>query len=79
MLYIQRLLFFCVDNIKALFRRAKAHVAVWNPDEAKKDFERVMELDDSLTSLVKKELANLDALIQAKNDEDKQKFKNLFQ
>lgn len=64
--------------MKALFRRAKAHVGVWNPAEARKDFERVMELDSSLTSLVKKELHALDVLIKAKDEEDKQKLKKLF-
>lgn len=53
-------------------------MAVWNVDQARQDFECVMEVDNSLTLLVKKELANLDALIQAKNEEDKQKYKNLF-
>lgn len=72
------ILFFCPDNVKALFRRAKAHVAVWNPEDARKDFEKVIELDQSLTSLVKKELSKLDAQIQTKNDEDRQKFRNLF-
>lgn len=67
-----------VDNVKALFRRAKAHVGVWNPVEARKDFERVVELDSSLTSLVKKELHALDVLIKAKDEEDKEKLKKLF-
>lgn len=53
-------------------------MAVWNPDEARKDFVRVIELDKNLTSLVKKELNNLDALIQVKNNEDKEMFKKLF-
>lgn len=53
-------------------------MAVWNPDEARRDFERVIELDKSLTALVKKELTTLDAQIQVKNGEDKQRFKNLF-
>lgn len=54
-------------------------MAVWNPDEARKDFERVIELDKNLSSLVKKELNNLDALAQAKHNKDKEMFKNMFQ
>lgn len=27
------------ENVKALYRRAVAHVHAWNPDKAKTDFE----------------------------------------
>jgi AH receptor-interacting protein len=33
-----------VDNIKALFRRGKAHIGAWDPDQAREDLKRVMEL-----------------------------------
>ncbi len=33
---------------QALFRRAKAHMGAWNPSQAKEDFTRVMQLDESL-------------------------------
>lgn len=66
------------DNVKAYFRRAKAHVGAWNPDEAKKDFQKVMELDPSLISLVKKELTIIDEQIKRKDTEDKSKLKKLF-
>ncbi|XP_021361428.1 AH receptor-interacting protein-like isoform X2 [Mizuhopecten yessoensis] len=66
------------DNVKALFRRAKAHVGAWNPKDAKIDFERVMELDDTLTAAVQKELKSLAEKEHQKDMEDKQKLKKLF-
>ncbi|XP_069135349.1 AH receptor-interacting protein-like [Argopecten irradians] len=66
------------DNVKALFRRAKAHVGAWNPKEAKADYKRVMELDETLTSAVQKELKSLSEKEHQKDLEDKAKLKNLF-
>lgn len=66
------------DNIKAYFRRAKAHVKTWNVEEARKDFHKVVELDKSLTSIVKKELAELEKEIKQKDFKDKEKFSKLF-
>ncbi|KAJ8930913.1 hypothetical protein NQ314_016237 [Rhamnusium bicolor] len=66
------------DNVKAYFRRAKAHVGAWNVDEARKDFNKVMELDKSLTSLIRKEIAKLEKLIKEKDSEDKGKYGKLF-
>lgn len=70
--------YYFLDNIKAYFRRAKAHVKAWNIEEAKKDFHKVMELDKSLISIVKKELAELEKEIKQKDFEDKGKFSKLF-
>ena len=69
---------FSSDNVKALFRRAKAHVGAWNPEDARKDFESVMELDPSLEKAVKKELQVLDDLQRSKDDQDKEKLKGMF-
>ncbi|XP_058443663.1 AH receptor-interacting protein [Malaya genurostris] len=65
-------------NVKALFRRAKAHVGAWNPREAQRDFERAAELDPALATTVSKELKNLQELIRKKDVEDKQKFQRMF-
>ncbi|XP_066250189.1 AH receptor-interacting protein [Euwallacea similis] len=66
------------NNVKAYFRRAKAHIGAWNPKEAKEDLEKVMELDKSLTPLVKKELLRLEEMQKVKDLQDRAKLKNLF-
>lgn len=72
------LLFVVLDNVKALFRRAKAHVGAWNPEEAQEDFQKVMTLDSSLTPAVQKELKLLKELRKQKDSEDRNKLKGLF-
>lgn len=59
------------DNVKALYRRAKAHVGAWNPKEAREDFERVAQLDPSLAKSVAAEVANLEKLEREKTNQDK--------
>ncbi|KAG5895136.1 hypothetical protein JTB14_008570 [Gonioctena quinquepunctata] len=66
------------ENVKAYFRRAKAHVQVWNVEEAQKDFSKVIELDKSLEKLVKQELDDLEREIKSKHSEDKGKYSKLF-
>ncbi|XP_076345928.1 AH receptor-interacting protein isoform X1 [Tachypleus tridentatus] len=63
------------NNIKALFRRAKAHVGAWNPVEAREDFCRIMELDPSLENIVRRELQLLGKEKKKKNLEDKEMLK----
>ncbi|XP_043940085.1 AH receptor-interacting protein [Protopterus annectens] len=67
------------DNVKAYFRRGKAHAAIWNKEDAEKDFAMALKLDPSLTSLVNRELKMLEARMQEKDKEDKIRFKGLFQ
>lgn len=69
---------FITDNVKALYRRAKAHIGAWNPEEAKEDFARVIELDPSLSGAVNKELKSLEEMQREKNHKDKEKLKGLF-
>ncbi|CAC5388986.1 AIP [Mytilus coruscus] len=66
------------DNVKALFRRGRAHVGAWNPEEAREDFNRVVELDSTLSGAVKKEIKILDDKQKLKDENDKQKLKGLF-
>ncbi|KAL3856858.1 hypothetical protein ACJMK2_011569 [Sinanodonta woodiana] len=66
------------DNVKALYRRAKAHVGAWNPEDARKDFERILQIDTKLASAVKKELKLLEDKQKAKDEEDKQKLQGMF-
>lgn len=47
------------DNVKAYYRRAKAHAHVWNQENAKQDYARTVELDASMADQVTKELNRL--------------------
>lgn len=64
--------------MKAYFLRAKANAEVWNEAEAKKDFEKVIELDPTMNRQVKKEIRMLETRMQDKEEEEKLKYKNLF-
>ncbi|KAG2463596.1 AH receptor-interacting protein [Polypterus senegalus] len=67
------------DNVKAYFKRGKAHAAVWNMKEASDDFAKVLQLDPSLGPAVKKELRDMEKRVREKEIEDKKRFKGLFQ
>lgn len=62
------------DNVKALYRRGRAHVGAWNPNEARSDFERVAELDPSMAKVVQKELASLSVQEKQKTNDDRALF-----
>ncbi|XP_055390137.1 AH receptor-interacting protein [Condylostylus longicornis] len=66
------------NNVKALFRRGKAHLGVWNPDLAKKDLQKAAELDPVLKNVVAKELNNLAAQQRKRDEEDRKELKKLF-
>lgn len=66
------------DNVKAYFKRGKAHAAVWNEAEARADFAKVIELDPSLETSVAKELRGMEDRIREKQKEEKGRYKNLF-
>lgn len=66
------------DNIKALYKRAKAHAAVWNEREARADFAKVLELDPSLEQSVAKELRVMEERLRIKEKEEKNRYKGLF-
>ncbi len=72
------ILLFFKENVKALYRRARAHAGAWNPSEAKSDYSRVAELDPSLEMTCKKEMRRIEDLEKAKDEEDRAKLKNLF-
>ena len=63
------------DNVKALFRRAKAHAGLWNLTEAEHDFERAITLNSSLAGAAKKELTKLKEGIQAYEEEERKKLR----
>ncbi|XP_033907356.3 aryl-hydrocarbon-interacting protein-like 1 [Acipenser ruthenus] len=64
--------------LKAYFMRAKAHVEVWNEEQAKTDFQKVLELDPSMAKTVRKELQILHMRMEEKRDEDKLTYKGMF-
>ncbi len=65
---------FFTDNVKALYRRAKAHTGAWNPDDAITDFKRVAELDSSLTGTVQKEVQLIEEQKRQKDRDDRAKL-----
>lgn len=66
------------DNVKALYKRAKAHAAVWNEREARADFAKVLELDPSLEQSIAKEIRIMEEKIRIKDKEEKNRYKGLF-
>ncbi|XP_062386708.1 AH receptor-interacting protein [Sardina pilchardus] len=66
------------NNVKAYFKRGKAHAAVWNEKEARADFAKVVELDPSLAPSVARELRAMEERIREKEKEEKGRYKNLF-
>lgn len=72
------ILAFWTDNVKAYFKRGKAHAAVWNEAEARADFAIVVKLDPTLESSVTKELRAMEERIRKKEKEEKGRFKKLF-
>ena len=63
------------DNVKALYRRAKAHAATWDRDAAQADFKRVVELDPSLARSAERELAQMEERLQREQEEEKDRWK----
>ncbi|KAK0068839.1 AH receptor-interacting protein [Biomphalaria pfeifferi] len=66
------------DNVKALFRRGKAHAAVWNLKEAQEDFAHVLELEPSLKKAVNVELASLEKRVKEKEKQEKSLLQGMF-
>lgn len=63
------------NNVKALYRRAKAHAACWNTEEAKSDFASVVKLDPSLSKSVEKELRTLTERVREKDMDERERLK----
>lgn len=68
------------NNVKAYYRRAKAHAECWNVEEAKKDFQQAVTLDPSLAKHVSKELTELQEKLQEQNklESERLRGKKLF-
>ncbi|XP_035017285.1 aryl-hydrocarbon-interacting protein-like 1 isoform X1 [Hippoglossus stenolepis] len=67
------------DCVKGYYKRAKAHTAVWNEKEARRDFNMVSHLDVSLASLVHRELKNLSERMKDKYWEEKDQYWNMLE
>ncbi|XP_053088697.1 AH receptor-interacting protein [Pangasianodon hypophthalmus] len=66
------------DNVKAYFKRGKAHAAVWNEAEARADFQKVLVLDPSLGPAVAREIRAMEERLREKDKEEKGRYKKLF-
>lgn len=66
------------ENIKALFRRAKAHAAVWNIADARKDFKKCLEYDRNMTKTITKCFQDLKNREIMKDLEDRKRFGKMF-
>ncbi|XP_041095293.1 AH receptor-interacting protein-like [Polyodon spathula] len=66
------------DNVKAYFKRGKAHAAVWNIREAQADFNKVTELDPSLTGTVNRERRALEQRLRDKSQEERERYRGIF-
>ncbi|KAK7087526.1 AH receptor-interacting protein-like [Littorina saxatilis] len=66
------------DRVKALFRRGKAHSAVWDVKEAKEDLQEAVEMDPSLSKAVAKELKELENRVKEKEKQEKASLQGLF-
>ena len=49
-------------------------MGAWNPEEAKSDYKRVMELDAKMKKSVMKEMSDLESMEKKKDEEDKAKL-----
>lgn len=67
------------DCVKGYYKRAKAHAAVWNEKEARRDFNMVASLDVTLASLVGRELRALSERMKEKYWEEKEVYWNMLE
>lgn len=66
------------DNVKALYRRGKAYIGVWDEENAIRDLRKAAELDPSLRGTVEKELQIFSAAVKEKNSVQKEKLSKMF-
>ncbi|XP_037636841.1 aryl-hydrocarbon-interacting protein-like 1 [Sebastes umbrosus] len=67
------------DCVKGYYKRAKAHAAVWNEKEARRDFNTVANLDATLACLVGRELKALTDCMREKYWEEKETYWNMLE
>jgi AH receptor-interacting protein len=66
------------ENVKAYFRRGKAHIGAWNPSEAREDLHRAEQLDPSLAASVRQLLHRISEIEKERNAEDRRRLSTLF-
>ncbi|XP_067205649.1 aryl-hydrocarbon-interacting protein-like 1 [Linepithema humile] len=66
------------DNVKALYRRGKAYIGVWDEKNANKDLRRAAEIDSTLHNSVEKELQAFTTAIKEKDNAQKEKLSKMF-
>lgn len=67
------------DCVKGYYKRAKAHAAVWNEKEARRDFNMVAHLDTTLASLVGRELKAMSERMKEKYWEERERYWNMLE
>lgn len=67
------------DCVKGYYKRAKAHAAVWNEKEARRDYNMVATLDVTLASLVGRELRAFSERMKEKYWEEKETYWNMLE
>lgn len=70
---------FVLDCVKGYYKRAKAHAAVWNEKEARRDYNMVATLDVTLASLVGRELRAFSERMKEKYWEEKEAYWNMLE
>lgn len=65
--------------MKGYYKRAKAHAAVWNEKEARRDYNMVATLDVTLASLVGRELKAFSERMKEKYWEEKEAYWNMLE
>lgn len=66
------------ENIKALFRRAKAHAGVWNLNDARKDFKKCLEYDRNMAKSIAKCFQELKVREMIKEREERERYGRMF-
>lgn len=69
---------FFSDCVKGYYKRAKAHAAVWNEKEARRDYNMVATLDVTLASLAGRELRAFSERRKEKYWEEKEAYWNML-
>lgn len=67
-----------IENVKALYRRGKAHIGAWNEREAIADLTKAKAIDKSLQPAVNKELQAFSLAIKERDKVQLKKLVNMF-